>query len=86
MTLTLEQQLEHFDRKAEKAYARCLRTFKDRREQILVEARERLVGSFATYGDESFGKTHEALHQDELEEMADLINYRLMKMWQGWPT
>lgn len=86
MTLTLEQQLEHFDRKAEQAYARCIRAFKDRRSEVLAEARRRLVDSHAEHGDRSFHKTFQELHQDELEEMADLVNYRLMKIHQGWPT
>jgi hypothetical protein len=82
--LTLEEQLAYFDRKAEQAYARTLRAYKDRREAILCEARRRMVDSHPLYGDRSWGKSYEALHQDELEEMADSVNYRLMKMHQGW--
>ena len=86
MTLTLEQQLEHFDRKAEQAYARCLRSFKDRKPEIIQRARQRLVEGQGIYGDDGFHWTHARLHEAELEEMADLVNYRLMKIHQGWPT
>ena len=84
--MTLDEQLAVFDRKSEQAYRRCLRAFKDRREEILAEARRRMVESHPQYGDKSWRKGFCELHQDELEEMADLVNYRVMKISRGWPT
>lgn len=84
--MTLEEQLEYFDRKAERAYAQCLRAFKGRKEEVIAEARRRLIAGYDAYGDEGWHWSHEKLHQAELEEVGDMVNYRLMKMRQGWPT
>ncbi len=86
MPIDLDVQLEYFDRHAEKAYARCLRAFKERKPEIIAEARRRLEAGFPVYGDEGWHWSHERLHQAELEEVGDMVNYRLMKMRQGWPT
>ena len=84
--MTLDEQLAVFDRKSEQAYRRCLRSFKDRHEEILSEARKRMVASYPDYGDRSWRKGFHELRQDELEEMADCINYRVMRIAQGWPN
>jgi hypothetical protein len=82
--LTLEDQLAHFDRNAAKAYARCLREFKDCKQTIIAEARSRLIAGFAEYGDEGYRRTWAELRDARLEEYADAINYRLMSVYQGW--
>ena len=86
MTLSLEDQLQHFDRKAEQAYVKCLRSFKERKEDILAEARSRLINGFTTFGDTGWHRTYQELRREELEEAADMINYRLMRLRNGWPT
>jgi hypothetical protein len=84
--LTLEDQLDLFDREADRMYARCLRSFKDRKGEILAASRQRLIEGYEQYGAGGFSWPHDRLHQAELEEYADAINYRLMKAHQGWPT
>ena len=86
MSIPLDEQLLFFDRHAEKAYVQCLRAFKERREPILCEARRRMAEGYSSYGDTSFHKTHKELRQEELEEMADAVVYRLMRIRNGWPT
>ena len=82
--MTLEEQLAHFDRNFDKAYARCLRDFKQRKEEIKAKSRERLIDGHPIYGDEGFHWSYARLHDAELEEFADAPNYRLMKMTRGW--
>ena len=82
--MTLDEQLIHFDRKAEQAYARCLRDFKQRKERIILTARERLIAGFAVYEGEGYKWDYQRLHAAELEEYSDGVNYRLFKMYQGW--
>jgi hypothetical protein len=82
--LTLKEQLAHFDRHADKAYTRCLRDFKARREGIIQEARARIIAGYDLYGAEGYRWDYARLHAAELEEVADMVNYRLMKMYQGW--
>ena len=84
--MTLDEQLAYFDRKAEQAFTRCLKDFRARRESIIVEARERIIAGFDMYGAEGFRWDYHRLRQAELEEYADGINYRLMRIYQGWPT
>jgi len=82
--VTLDEQLLHFDRNFDKAYARCLKDFKARKDAIRSEARQRMIEGFPVYGAEGFGWDYARLHAAELQEFADAPNYRLMKMWQGW--
>jgi hypothetical protein len=84
LTLSLDAQLEHFDRYADRAYARCLRDFKARKEDIIQEARARIIAGYDIYGAEGYHWSYPRLHAAELEEVADMVNYRLMKMYQGW--
>lgn len=83
--MTLDEQLDFFDRKAERAYAECLRDVRARKAEVIAEARQRLIDGHALYGAQGFAWPHERLHAAELEEVADMVNYRLMKMHQGWP-
>lgn len=82
--MTLEEQLAHFDRHSAKAYTRCLKDFKVRREAIVAEARQRIIDGFDIYGAQGFSWSFDRLHEAELEEFADAVNYRLMKMYQSW--
>ncbi len=86
--MTLDEQLALFDRKAEQVYQRRLRVMKspDHRALVLAEARRRLIEGFGLYGDSMFGRSFDDLCQAELEEDADAINYRLGRVYQGWPT
>jgi hypothetical protein len=83
--MTLEEQLSHFDRYSDKAYTRCLKDFKVRRDQIIAAARERIIAGYEEYGAAGYSWGYHPLHSAELEEAADMVNYRLMKMYQGWP-
>jgi hypothetical protein len=82
--LTLEEQLAHFDRYAERAYTRTLRDYKLRKQEILTEARNRIIAGYDLYGAQGYSWPYDRLHAAELEEGADMVNYRLMKMKQGW--
>jgi hypothetical protein len=82
--VTLEEQLAHFDRYADKAYARCLREFKDRKQSIITEARARIVAGYDLYGAEGYSWEYGRLRAARLEEYADAINYQLMNMYRGW--
>ena len=82
--MTLEDQLAHFDRYADQAYARCLKDFKARKADILAEARRRLAEGYDLYGEAGYHWTYADLHAAELEEYADGLAYRLMKMYQSW--
>ena len=86
--MTLEEQLDLFDRRAEQAYARHLRHLKDPdyKRQVLRMARVRLAEGFETYGDLMFTWSHQRLTDEELQEDADAINYRLARIHRGWPT
>jgi hypothetical protein len=82
--LTLDEQLLHFDRNFDKAYARCLKDFKVRKEAIRSEARQRMIEGFPVYGAEGFGWDYARLRAARLEEYADGVNYQLMSQYQGW--
>lgn len=82
--MTLDEQLAHFDRYAEKAYARCLKEFKDRKPDIIAAARQRLIDGYDVYKAEGYGWEYERLRAARLEEYSDGINYRLMSMFQSW--
>lgn len=84
--MTLEEQLAYFDKHKSQALARSCRDYKNLKELVLAEARSRLVEGFATYGDASWSKTYTELRQDELEELADAVVYRVIRMSRGWPT
>jgi hypothetical protein len=82
--VTLEEQLAHFDQNWDKAYARSLRDFKRRKEEIRAEGRRRIIQGFPIYGAQGYSWPYERLDTAELQEFADAPNYRLMKMKQGW--
>jgi len=84
LTLSLEEQLEHFDRKAPQAFVRCLRDLKANKEQIIEEARRRLIEGFGPYGRTMFRASFDELSKAEIEKQADAINRRLARMYQGW--
>jgi hypothetical protein len=88
MTISLADQLEHFDRKCEQALARRVARLRDPeyKARVIAEARRRLVAKHPEFGDEMFHRTHADLAQAELEEDADGLNYRLARQYQGWPT
>ena len=86
MPIPLDEQLQHFDRHCQQAYVQTLKAFKVRKPEILAEARKRMQEGYAAYGDTSFHKTYDQLRREELEEMADAIVYRLMRIRNGWPT
>lgn len=82
--MTLDDQLQFFDRKCDNAYARCLRDFKARKPAIIAEARRRLIEGYDLYGDQMFHRSYMDLREAELQEAADMLNYRLGTMRQGW--
>jgi hypothetical protein len=84
--VTLEEQLQYADLKAEQAYRRSLRSFKDRKAEIIAAVREGIIQGHPDYGDSGWHKTHAELHREELMEFRDAVAYKLMKMHQGWPT
>jgi hypothetical protein len=86
--VTISRQLAHFDRHCGAAYAAHLRNLKraSYRERVLAEARSRLLAGWGVYGDSMFTRAHDDLVDAECEEDADAINYRLGRLYQGWPT
>jgi len=82
--LTLEEQLAFFDRYFDQAYARSLRDFKHRKEEIRSRARQRLIDGEKVYGDQGFHWSYKRLDDEEMQEHSDAPMYRLMKMKQGW--
>jgi hypothetical protein len=78
--LSLAEQLDYSDTNAEEALRRCEFAMAAHRESILVLARRRLVDGFPEYRDHSWRKDDDALLVEELEEYADAVNYRLMRM------
>jgi len=82
--VTLAEQLAFFDRKAERAWVRSQRDSKTHRERRTALARERMIRGFAQYGDLSWHKTYAELEQDESDEDADKLVYRVIKMFRGW--
>lgn len=88
MTLTLEQQLEFFDRNFDKAWARRMRMLRDPDYKALVRrtSRQRLIDNFPVYGCSMFRKPYDELKREELQEDADAPAWRMGRMYQGWPT
>jgi DNA segregation ATPase FtsK/SpoIIIE-like protein len=82
--VTLDEQLAHFDRRAEQAYARCVREMKERRESIIAEARARIIAGYELYEAVGFTWPYAQLRDARLEEYADAVNYELMSLYQGW--
>lgn len=82
--MTLEEQLDFFDRRAERALIDGQRWVKNNRGIVLAVARERLIANYPVFGDTSFRRPYDELVQEEIQEYADAPNWRLMRLWQGW--
>ena len=78
--LTLDEQLAYFDAHAEEALEGCRDALALLRPTILSLARKRMIEGFPAYRDKGWRKDEQALRQEELEEYADAVNYRLMRM------
>jgi hypothetical protein len=72
-------QLEFFD--SHVADVDLASIFLDVEEDAKELARERMVKYFPKYGDGNFHKTLLQLRREQMEEIADAINYQIFKEW-----
>ena len=86
--MTLDEQLEAFDRYFDKAWARRMRSLRDPdyKAKVKAESRRRLIANHPAYGDALFHRPYDELMREEVEEDADAPLYRIGRIVQGWPT
>jgi len=77
--ISIEEQAEFFDRHI--AEVDLTEIFLDVQEDAKVLARERMIKYYPKYGDENFHKTLAQLRQEQMEEIADAINYQVFKKY-----
>ena len=81
--VSLDEQLAVWDRFADRAYEMALDSMAQNYARIMELARARLIDGYAEYGDAMFTASVEDLHEDALEEAADMTNYWVARMWQA---
>ncbi len=77
--IDIETQKEFFDKHIEEVD--LAKIFIDIQEDAKILARERMIKYYPKYGDGNFHKTLEQLRQEQMEEIADAINYEIFKIY-----
>ena len=77
--IPVEEQTEFFDAHVDEVDLAGI--FLDLQEEAKVLARERLTKYYPKYGDGNFHKTAAQLRQEQLEEIADAVNYEIFKLY-----
>ena len=80
-TLLIEEQLAIFDALADRAFELVVDDMMAAHVDILRVARERFTQGAATFGSEMFRKHPNVLYEEERQELADSICYRIAAMW-----
>lgn len=79
VTVGLEEQLEFFDKHV--ANVDLANIFLDLDVDAKELARERIERYFPKYGDGNFHKTLDEIRREQMEEIADAVNYQIFKEW-----
>lgn len=86
--MTLEEQVEYHRRNFDKAWARRMRLLRDPdyKEKCRTGSLQRLIANHPQFGDSMFSKPYDELLYEEWCEDCDAPNWRMGRMYQGWPT
>ena len=76
----LEEQLSFFDKNVSNVDLESI--FLDLIPEAKKLARERMEKYYSKYGDANFHKTKEQLRREQLEEIADAVNYEIFKKYR----
>jgi hypothetical protein len=83
--VTPDEQLELYNRKADHAFAGCLRDLKKRKPEILGELRALVQEGALGDQDARSEMDYHKLHRAELEHFGAAVAARLAKYSRGWP-